>query len=113
MFIFWPGFGRVNTQVGPYSLGFQIFQRGPWNLGLTPDQKLSLLPDNLRWRVRDGTVVRHIGTEGGAPGQFNCPMAVTVPAHLTGTAEAWLVVADSRNRRVQVWRAQGLQCECY
>ena len=50
------------------------------------------------WRVRDGTVVRHVGSEGAAPGQLNFPLAVTVvPARSTGTDEAWLVVADSEN----------------
>lgn len=62
--------------------------------------------DNHRlalWRVRNGTVMRHVGTQGAAPGQFNKPTGVTgVPAPATGTDEAWLVVADSMNRRVQV-----------
>jgi hypothetical protein len=60
------------------------------------------------WRVRDGTVVRHVGSQGAAPGQFNRPTAVTVvPARSTGTDEAWLVVADSLNHRVQVLTRTG------
>jgi tripartite motif-containing protein 71 len=60
------------------------------------------------WRVRDGTVVRHVGSKGAAPGQFNGPSAVTVvPAQSTGTDEAWLVVTDSFNRRVQVLTRTG------
>ena len=60
------------------------------------------------WRVRDGAVVRHVGSKGAAPGQFNSPAAVTVvPARSTGTDEAWLVVADSFNHRVQVLTRAG------
>jgi hypothetical protein len=60
------------------------------------------------WRVRDGTVVRHVGSRGAAPGQFNCPAALTVvPARSMGTDEAWLVVADSHNHRVQVMTSMG------
>ena len=37
------------------------------------------------WRVRDGTVVRHIGSVGDLSGQFRQPTAVTVvPAQSTG-----------------------------
>ncbi len=60
------------------------------------------------WRLRDGTVVRHVGSYGAAPGQFIFPRAVTVvPARSTGTDEAWLVVADSENHRVQVLTRTG------
>jgi tripartite motif-containing protein 71 len=60
------------------------------------------------WRVRDGTVVRHVGSWGAAPGQFSYPQAVTVvPARSTGTDEAWLVVADTGNHRVQVLTCTG------
>jgi hypothetical protein len=60
------------------------------------------------WRVRDGTVVRHVGSEGAALGQFCLPSAVTVvPARSTGTDEAWLVVGDSSNHRVQVLTRTG------
>ena len=58
--------------------------------------------------LRDGTVVRHVGSLGAAPGQFICPSAVTVvPARSTGTDEAWLVVTDSGNHRVQVLTRTG------
>jgi DNA-binding beta-propeller fold protein YncE len=58
------------------------------------------------WRVRDGTLVRHLGSEGDGPGQFDSPSAVTVvPARATGNAEAWLVVAD--DYRVQVMTRTG------
>jgi hypothetical protein len=61
------------------------------------------------WRVRDGTVVRHVGSKGTAPGQFNFPRAVTVvPARATGSDEAWLVVADEENCRVQVLTRTGM-----
>ncbi len=90
----------------------------PWGLAVldgdvasyaaAPDGSVAVVADtgNHRlalWRVRDGTVVRHVGSEGVAPGQFSHPIAVTVvPARSTGTDEAWLVVADSSNCRVQV-----------
>jgi tripartite motif-containing protein 71 len=67
--------------------------------------------DNHRlalWRVRDGTVVRHVGSRGAAPGQFHHPTAVTVvPARSTGSGKAWLVVADSHNYRVQMLTRTG------
>ncbi len=59
-------------------------------------------------RVRDGTLVQHVGSKGAAPGQFNLPCAVTVvPARATGNDEAWLVVADTSNSRVQVLTRTG------
>ncbi len=61
------------------------------------------------WRARDGTVVRHVGSEGAAPGQFKLPRAVTVvPARSTGSDEAWLVVTDEDNHRVQVLTRTGM-----
>ncbi len=58
--------------------------------------------------MRDGTLVRHVGSKGNAPGQFNRPSAVTVvPARAMGNDEAWLVVADEFNRRVQVLTRTG------
>ncbi len=78
-----------------------------------PDGPVAVVADthNHRlalWRVRDGTVVRHVGSEGAAPGQFKLPRAVTVvPARSTGSAEAWLVVADEDNHRVQVLTRTG------
>jgi tripartite motif-containing protein 71 len=65
-----------------------------------PDGPVAVVADTFNhrlalWRVRDGTVVRHVGSKGAAPGQFICPQAVTVvPARSTGTEEAWLVVTD-------------------
>ncbi len=60
------------------------------------------------WRVRDGTVVRHVGSEGRDPGQFSFPRAVSVvPARATGSGEAWLVVADGGDPRVQVLTRTG------
>ncbi len=78
-----------------------------------PDGPVAVVTDvyNHRlalWRVRDGTVVRHVGSEGAAPGQFQFPRAVTVvPARSTGSDEAWLVVTDEDNYRVQVLTRTG------
>jgi tripartite motif-containing protein 71 len=55
------------------------------------------------FRVDDGALLRHLGSYGTAPGQFNYPNAVVVAsASVTGSGEAWLVVGDSHNHRVQV-----------
>ena len=63
----------------------------------TSNDRLSL------FRVDDDTLLRHIGSAGAAPGQFNWPTAVSVAlSRLTGSDEAWLVVGDSKNHRVQV-----------
>jgi hypothetical protein len=63
----------------------------------TSNDRLSL------FRVDDDTLLRHVGSKGAAPGQFNEPAAVSVvSSRLTGSDEAWLVVGDSGNRRVQV-----------
>ncbi len=78
-----------------------------------PDGPVAVVADKSNhrlalWRVRDGTVVRHVGSEGAAPGQFSHPTAVTVvPARSTGADEAWLVVAESGNHRVQVLTCTG------
>jgi tripartite motif-containing protein 71 len=78
-----------------------------------PDGPVAVVADtnNHRlalWRVRDGTVVRHVGSQGAAPGQFRYPTAVTVvPARSTGSDEAWLVVAEGDNYRVQVLTRAG------
>jgi DNA-binding beta-propeller fold protein YncE len=80
---------------------------------VTPDGPVVVVADtgNNRlalWRVRDGTVVRHIGSKGINPGQFDNPTAVTVvPAQSTGTDEPWLVVVDEGNSRVQVLTRTG------
>ena len=49
-----------------------------------PDGPVAVVADTYNhrlalWRVRDGTVVRHVGSRGAAPGQFNKPSVVTVP----------------------------------
>jgi tripartite motif-containing protein 71 len=55
------------------------------------------------FRVDDGALLRHLGSHGHAPGQFDCPTAVAAAsASVTGSGEAWLVVGDSDNGRVQV-----------
>ena len=78
-----------------------------------PDGPVAVVADThndrlVLFRVRDGTLVRHVGSEGVAPGQFDRPSAVTVvPARTTGNDEAWLVVADSLNHRVQVLTRMG------
>jgi DNA-binding beta-propeller fold protein YncE len=60
------------------------------------------------WNVRDGTVLRYIGSKGTNPGQFVKPTAVTVvPTETMGNAEPWLVVADSGNHRVQILTRTG------
>ena len=78
-----------------------------------PDGPVAVVADNWNhrlalFRVRDGTLVRHLGSVGTAPGQFIHPRAVTVvPARATGNDEAWLVVADLINHRVQVLTRTG------
>jgi tripartite motif-containing protein 71 len=78
-----------------------------------PDGPVAVVADFLNHRlallrVRDGTVVRHVGSKGAAAGQFDRPTAVTVaPARSTGTDESWLVVTDSWNHRVQVLTRTG------
>jgi DNA-binding beta-propeller fold protein YncE len=79
-----------------------------------PDGPVVVVADTVNnrlalWRVHDGTVVRHVASFGAAPGQFNDPSAVTVvPAQSTGSDEAWLVVTDSDNLRVQVLTRTGM-----
>jgi hypothetical protein len=78
-----------------------------------PDGPVAVVTDSNNhrlslFRVRDGTLVRHVGSLGVAPGLFSGPTAVTVvPARATGNEEAWLVVADEDNRRVQVLTRTG------
>jgi DNA-binding beta-propeller fold protein YncE len=89
----------------------------PWGLsvldGDVADGPVAVVADTWNhrlsmFRVRDGSLVRHVGSEGAAPGQFNRPSAVTVvPARATGNDEAWLVVADEKNHRVQVLTRTG------
>jgi hypothetical protein len=63
----------------------------------TNNHRLSL------FRVDDDTLLRHVGSAGAAPGEFNHPAAVSVvSSRLTESDEAWLVVSDMHNHRVQV-----------
>jgi DNA-binding beta-propeller fold protein YncE len=79
-----------------------------------PDGPVAVVADTFNnrlvlFRVRDCTLVQHVGSKGAAPGQFNLPFAVTVvPARATGNDEAWLVVADTSNSRVQVLTRTGM-----
>jgi DNA-binding beta-propeller fold protein YncE len=69
----------------------------------TGNNRLSL------FRVDDDTLLRHVGSKGAAPGQFNTPRSVSVvSSRLTGSEEAWLVVDDSKNHRVQVLTLLGV-----
>ncbi len=76
-----------------------------------PDGPVAVVADTYNhrlalFRVRDGMLVRHVGSEGDAACQFNFPTAVAVvPARATGNDETWLVVAD--NKRVQVLTRTG------
>ena len=51
------------------------------------------------WRLGDGTVWKHLGSEGREPGQFICPRALAV------TGAGALVVTDQH--RVQVLTVDG------
>ncbi len=51
------------------------------------------------WRLRDGTVWKHIGSRGKAPGQFISPRAIAL------TSSGALVVTDEH--RVQVLTVEG------
>jgi DNA-binding beta-propeller fold protein YncE len=57
------------------------------------------------YRLRDGSLLRHLGSKGAAPGQFQLPHSVAV------THADEMVVGDSGNRRVQVFAATG-ECLC-
>jgi DNA-binding beta-propeller fold protein YncE len=61
------------------------------------------------FRVDDGALLRHLGSEGSSPRQFHYPTAVAVAsASVTRSGEAWLVVGDSSNHRVQVLTLLGV-----
>ncbi len=63
---------------------------------------LVVAADNHRlalWRLRDGTVWKHLGSQGTQPGQFTHPQAVAV------TGSGALVVTDEH--RVQVLTVDG------
>jgi tripartite motif-containing protein 71 len=69
----------------------------------TSNHRLSL------FRVDDDTLLRHVGSAGASPGQFNSPQSVSVlSSRLTGSGEAWVVVGDSENHRVQVLTLLGV-----
>ncbi len=76
--------------------------------GDAADRPVAVVADTQNHRlslfgVDDDTLLRHVGSKGEAPGRFNLPDSVSVvSSRLTGSQEAWLVVGDSRNRRVQV-----------
>ena len=53
------------------------------------------------WRLRDGTVWKHLGSQGSQPGQFTYPLAVA----MTGSGAPALVVTD--DYRVQVLTVDG------
>ena len=77
----------------------------PWGLTVldgdvgdaaAPDGPVAVVADTYNhrlalWRVRDGTVVRHVGSKGAAPGQFNYP--TTVPSRTRHKAKRWLWVS--------------------
>ncbi len=102
-----PGLRQLN-----FPLGLAVLD-GDVGDAAAPDGPVAVVADTSNdrlalWRVRDGTVVRHVGSRGAAPGLFMGPLAVTVvPAGSTGSDEAWLVVADSFNHRVQVLTRTG------
>ena len=52
----------------------------------------------LVWTANDGPLVRPFGSRGSGPGQFRDPRGVAVDK------EGHIIVADSNNHRVQVWR---------
>lgn len=78
---------------------------GPHDLTMMGDEVVVADTDNSRLSVfrLDDTWVRHVGSRGTAPGQFNQPTAVATAA----TAEEALVVADVGNHRVQVLTVLG------
>ncbi len=65
---------------------------------------MAVVADNFNhrlalWRLRDGTVWKHLGSQGTQPGQFTYPMAVVV------TGSGALVVTD--DHRVLVLTVDG------
>jgi DNA-binding beta-propeller fold protein YncE len=103
------GFGRRPLQLN--NCASIAVLDGDVSDAVAPDGPVAVIADSFNhrlalWRVCDGTLVRHLGSEGNGPGQFNHPNAVAVvPAGATGNAEAWLVVAD--DYRVQVMTRTG------
>jgi hypothetical protein len=68
--------------------------------GDAADRPVAVIADTCNhrlslFRVDDNTLLRHIGSEGKAPGQFYGPIAVSVvSAQMTESGEVWLVVSD-------------------
>ncbi len=82
--------------------------------GDAADRPMAVVADTCNhrlslFRVDDDTLLRHVGSYGAAPGQFVYPNAVSVvSSEVTGSGEAWLVVGDSGNGRVQVLTVVGV-----
>jgi hypothetical protein len=99
------GYGSSPQQL-QYPYGLAVLD-GDAADAAAPDGPVAVVADTLNhrlalWRVRDGTVVRHVGSAG------TFPRAVTVvPARATGSDEAWLVVTDTGNCCVQVLTCTG------
>ncbi len=76
--------------------------------GDAADRPLAVVADTFNhrlslFRVDDDTLLRHVGSRGAAPGQFDSPFSVSmVSSEVTESGEAWLVVGDGNNLRVQV-----------
>jgi DNA-binding beta-propeller fold protein YncE len=73
------------------------------------DPTLVVIADTHNHRVVvyhlcDGSLVRHFGSRGSSPGQFQFPRSIAlVPSSATpGDHSGWLAVADDMNRHVQV-----------
>jgi hypothetical protein len=102
------GFGRGPRQLQT-PCGMAVLDEGD-----AADRPVAVVADTHNdrlslFRVDDDTLLRHVGSKGAAPGQFNEPRAVSVvSSRLTGNGEAWLVVGDSDNRRVQVLTLLGV-----
>jgi hypothetical protein len=67
--------------------------------------------ENVQLYNRDGQVLMDFGTEGGGPGQFWLPNVICIDGAAAGAgggATTRIYVADSYNRRIQVFDFQGL-----
>ncbi len=91
----------------------------------SPDGPVAVVADTCNHRLAlirlgDGTLVRHLGSpecaeqaedgshEDTPPGRFTLPYAVSVvPVHAMGNQDAWLVVNDCHNWRIQVMTPTG------
>ncbi len=61
------------------------------------------------YRLHDASFVRHFGSRGSAPGQFDYPrcIAVVPSACIPNEYSGWIAVADEENHRVQVMTQLG------